>query len=158
MKKNTIMAIILILIAISIGAYFIISSRLDAKYVPNYMLEDFYKKPYKKVGVNEYTVVNVSDRDMVDTYFRTYTNMFFEDLGMAYQKLDSKFREKKYPTLNSFSSFVSSLTSDFLAIPKIKSYDIDTENGKTIYSIRDTRGNIYKFTIEAVMKYTVSFE
>lgn len=157
MRKNSIVAIILVLIAISIGAYFLISARLDARYIPNYELEDFYQKPIKKVGVNEYVVTSVSKEDMAFSYFNIYTNMFYEDLSSAYQKLDPKEKEK-YPSINSFERFVSSITDDFTSILKMEGYDIKNEDDMTVYEIKEENGHIFKFKIEGVMKYTVSIE
>ncbi len=157
MKKINIVSIVLIVVIFIIGGYFIISSRIDAKYEPNYTLDDYYKKPVKKVGVNNYTVSQVSNEDMVKTYFSAYTTSFFEDIEDAYIHLDSK-EKTKYKNIDEFKKKVGSLTKDFTILPKLKTYDINKEDDKVIYQMSDEVGNIYIFKIEAVMKYTVSFE
>lgn len=157
MKKINIVSLVLIFIIIILGSYFIISSRIDAKYEPNYTLEDYYKKPIKKVGVNSYTVSQVSSEDMIKTYFSTYTSMLYEDIESAYSHLDKK-EKIKYPNLSFFKNKVSNLTKDFTELPKLKTYDIGKEDDKTIYKMSDEHGNVYIFKIEAVMKYTVSFQ
>lgn len=156
-KNNKVITIILILIMILLGAYFIISSRIDAKYQPNYTLEDFYEMPKRKVGVNEYTVASVDEEDMVVTYFNTYVMMFFENIDEAYSLLDEYSSLETYPNIEEFKKKVSSLTVGFTEIPKINEYSISKDDdGHTVYTVSDKKGNIYTFTIEAVMKYTVT--
>lgn len=159
-KKLGIAAVpfVIIGIIILIGIYFIISSHIDAKYKPNYTLEDFYVKPNKKVGVNEYTVSSVTDEDMVSTYFHTYTLKMIEDPNGAYALLDDVYRESEVSNINIFKNKVAAITDNFTVVPKINRYELTHRDDYKIYKISDTRGNIYTFKVEGVMKYTVTIE
>lgn len=158
-KNNRIITIAVILVFASIGAYFIISSRINNEYLPNYNLDDFYVIPNKKVGVNEYKAAQVNDEDMVRTYFNTYTMMLFEDINRAYTYVGEKTR-KFYPNIMSFRIIAGNLTKNFTELPQIDRYEISNEKdtNNQIIKVSDKTGHIYVFTVEAVMKYTVDFE
>lgn len=156
-NKNSVMiSIILVVLALLLGVYFIVSSRIDAKYTPNYNLDDFYKYPEKTLGVNEYKVVSVQESDMIKTYFSAYARLLMEDINDAYNHLDDN-TGRTYPNIDSFKNKVGSLTNNFTKRPVFSSYTIENTKENIVYKIKDTRGNIYIFTVEAVMKYTVSF-
>lgn len=160
-KNITIVSLCIVATVILIGAYIIISSRIDAKYTPNYNLDDFYPYPEKKLGVNEYQVVSVDEQEMVKTYFDTYVMSFFEDIDDAYAHLDNDYSLEAFPNIRLFKEKIITITDNFTYLPVFKSYTpiIDEENPDlTIYKIKDKKDNVYIFTIEAVMKYTVRFE
>lgn len=155
-RQNIVIPILLIIIMLAYGAYLIISSHLSSNYEPNYLLEDYYVKP-EKVKVNEYKIANVTKDDMVYTYFNTYVIMLFEDINKAYSKLDDVTQDK-YPNVESFRQYVNGLTNNFTEIPRIDKYEYDRKDDIEIYRISDKNGNYYIFYVEAVMKYTISFE
>lgn len=155
-RQNIVVPVLLIIIMIAVGAYLIISSHLSSNYEPNYLLEDYYVKP-EKVKANEYKISTVTKDDMVYTYFNTYVMMLFEDLNKAYSKLDDVTQDK-YPNVESFRQYVNKLTNNFTDFPRLDKYEYNKKDGKEIYSISDKNGNYYVFYVEAVMKYTISFE
>ncbi len=158
MKKINIVSIVLIAIIVCIGGYFIISSRIDAKYTLDYSLDNYYKMPPKKLGVNEYTVSSVTREDMVKTYFNRYITMMIENAENAYLYVDEDEKNSKFPSLQIFKKHVEYLTDNYERLPKLKTYDIGKEDEYLIYKMSDDKGNIYIFKIEAVMKYSVSFQ
>jgi len=158
MKKNTIITLCIIFVIIMTGCYLIINSRIKAQYEPNYLLEDFYVKPERKMNVNEYKVVKVEENEMVEIYFNTYISLLLENFSLAYAYLDEESQLEQFPNLDSFRNKVSHITNSFSITPKIDRYDLKTEDDKKIYTISDKNGNIYEFQVDAVMKYTVSFK
>ncbi len=157
-NKNLLVYIIIIAIMIFIGIYAIINNLIKSEYSPDYTLDDFYIIPNKKIEVNGYTVSTVNDEDMVNTYFNIYTLMLFEDIDKAYSKLNEDYRNKKYPDINSFKNYVSSITDNFTELPQISEYYIDNKDEKTVYKIIDKNGNKYIFVVTAVMEYEVYFD
>lgn len=160
-KNITIVSFSIVAIVIFICAYIIISSRIDAKYTPNYNLDDFYPYPEKKLGVNEYQVARVSEQEMVKTYFDSFVMSFFEDIDSAYAHLENDWGLDNYPNIRVFREKVITLTNNFTYLPEFKSftYMTDEENPDLkMYKIKDKNDNIYIFTVGAVMKYTVRFE
>ena len=157
-NKNLPVYIVIIAIMIFIGIYAIINNLIKSEYSPDYTLEDFYIVPDKKVEVNGYTVSTVSDEDMVNTYFNTYTLMLFEDIDKAYSKLNADYRTKKYPNIKSFNDYVANITNNFTELPQIKEYYIEKKEKETIYRIIDKNGNKYIFAVTAVMEYEVYFD
>ncbi len=160
-KNLTLVSFGIVAITIFIGAYIIISSRIDAKYTPNYNLDDFYPYPEKKLGVNEYQVVKVNEQEMIKTYFDSFAMSLFEDIDGAYAHLENDWGLDNYPNIRLFKEKVITLTNNFTYLPEFKAYThvTDKENPDLkIYKVKDKNDNIYIFTIEAVMKYTVRFE
>ncbi len=160
-KNITIVSFCIVAFVVFIGAYIIISSRIDAKYTPNYNLDDFYPYPEKKLGVNEYQVVKVSEQEIVKTYFDSFVMSFFEDIDGSYSNLENDYGLDNYPNIRLFKEKVITLTDNFTYLPEFKSFAhmTDEENPNLImYKVKDKKDNIYIFTVEAVMKYTVRFE
>ncbi len=160
-KNITIVSIFLVLLFILIGAYMIISSHIDAKYTPNYNLDDFYPYPEKKLGVNEYQVVTVSEQEMIKTHFDAFVMSFFEDIDASYSHIENDWGLENYPNIRLFKEKIITLTDNFTYLPEFHSYApiTDDENKDLkIYKVKDKKNNVYVFTIEAVMKYTVRFE
>lgn len=124
--------------------------------MPNYLLEDFVPFPEKTIGVNEYKVVSVTKEDMIKTYFNTFTNMMINNPIEAYEKLDEEAKLDLYKNLNEFEIKVNFLTADYQIIPAFDSYSVSSDDeSNTIYIVKDKRNNTYRFTVKAVMKYTV---
>lgn len=158
-KNNRVVTFVIILIFAAIGIYFVVSSRIDVEYAPNNDVEDYYAIPNRKTGVNEYKPASVTEEDMVRTYFNSYVLLLVEDLPRAYAHLSEKSRGF-YPNSVAFRVLAANLTSNFTELPQIDRYEISKEKNAEIQTIKvsDTKGHIYVFTVEAVMKYTVDFE
>lgn len=150
--------IVIVVIVVAIAAYFIISSRIDANYTPNYLLEDFVKFPIKNADVNEYKVVKVSAEEMALAYFNRYVMSMVEHPEEAYELLDEESKINIYRNMEWFNRKVSMLTNDYTIVPEFDSYSMSIEDGKTVYVVKDKRNNIYTFRASGIMKYTVTFD
>lgn len=158
-KSAVLVSSFLVVIIVLIGVYFVISSQIDANYVPNYLLEDFIPFPEKSLGVNEYKVVTVSEEDMIKNYFNSFVSLMLENIDEAYEKLDDETKLDIYKDINSFRIKVEFITVDYAIVPSFAEYSVSSdEDGKKIYIVKDKRNNIYRFIVEAVMKYTVSLD
>lgn len=156
-KNNRIVTICVIVVFVMIGVYVFISSNITKEHTPNYNLDDFYVLPKRKLGVNEYKPVQVSDEDMVKTYFNNYVICFLEDPDRAYSYLSAN-AKKIYPTISAFKAHLSAITQNFTTLPEIDRYEYVSSKEAKVVKISDKSGYRYTFTIEAVMKYTVDFE
>lgn len=156
MKNVNIPTIVIICVLVSIGAYFVISMQIRKTYTPTYEKADEFTT--QSVGVNEYKVVNVNTDDIVNMYFNTFMTLALEEPDKAYQKLDDIFRENRFPKLESFRSWIETLSDNYNSIPEVDKYDITSEDGMKVIRISDNKGNIFLFKIEAVMKYSVTIE
>lgn len=153
MKLNK-FQIVLILVFVLTGIYVLIITNVKKEYTPNYDLKDFYGMP-RKMDVNEYTIVNVKEEDMVKTYFNTYIESVFENTKESYKLLDNEYKNKKYKTYDEYLNYIKSITNDFNDMPKVKKYNIINKKDYKLYVIKDNKNNTYIFKAEAVMKYTI---
>lgn len=158
MKKNTFIALSISIIMIIVGMYILINRKIKVEYIPNYQLEDYYTSPTKNLNVNEYRVLKINDTDMIELYFTHYTTLFFDNISKAYSYLNEEAQLEQYPNLEVFKDKVSTLTNNFMEMPRIDRYEITNQKDKKIYTISDKNGNIYEFQVEAVMKYTVTLK
>ncbi len=158
-RNSTIIVIILVIISILVSSYLIISSRIDANYIPNYNLEDFYTFPSKKLGVNEYKVVNVNTEEMAKTYFNYYISLLIENIDLAYEYLSEDYKVETYPNKDFLKKRIAEITENYTEVPTFSSYNVENDKKKGIvtYKIKDTNNRLYTFYVEAVMKYSVEF-
>ena len=154
--NNLIVYIVLILIAVGIGIYVIISNSINSDYNPDYNLDNAYVMPSRKVDVNEYKVATVREDEMVSTYFNTFITLMLETPQKSFTYIDSDYKELKYNNdINKYVEHIKVLTNDYTYLPKIDVYKKEILGTNTIYNVLDTNGNKYIFSIEAVMKYRV---
>ena len=154
-NNNTKIIILIIIILIAISSFIIIKYASFGEYKPDFMLEEEYIEPKKTVGVNEYEVVSISEETTIKTYFSIFINSLFENPQGTYNTLNEEYRNKKYPTLDSFNEYIKTITEDYTIYPEISTYKTDYKNDKTIYYVYDKNKNEYIFSVEAVMVYTV---
>lgn len=157
-KNLTVVSIILVLIAVLTGVYFVLSSRIKVNYTPNYALKDG-RVPKEKQEINEYKVFNVTLEDMARTYFNSYITLMFEDINEAYNILEDTTQDL-YPNVESFKQKANLLTDNFTHYPVFKAYKTETDKDEEvdIYKVKDSNNNIYTFKVKSVMNYKVNLE
>ena len=114
--------------------------------------DDEYQMIPKKVGVNEYTRVNVSTDTLVRMYFSNFRGYVKSDGDISYYKLDEEYRNKRFPNIEDYRNYIKTLD---IANAKIAKYSVETINEKTVYIVYDTNNNYYAFKIDGVLEYTV---
>ena len=157
MSNNTKVVILIVSIFILVGIYILVNRTIKSNYNPAYDLEDFYTIPDRRLAVNEYKNVSVSNEDMVKKYFNIFISNIFDNKEASYDLLDEDYRELKYPTYGTYLNYLNRITNDFTETPIISQYRLDEENGKVLYIVLDSNNYEYVFIIEAVMKYRVRF-
>lgn len=153
--SNKKMYIIIVGIFVIIGAYVIFKYNINSAFEPNYTLKDYYVVPKKEVQVNEYNVVTVSKEQLANTYFSTFNNMIVTNISSAYSKLNTEYRQKKFPTIESFNEYINTITNNYLNMPKMKSYVYSKVGDKTVIKIRDMSNNLYIFSTSGIMVYDI---
>ena len=141
--KNIILAIVIVLI-------FIVTYLL-LKYLTNDdSLE--YEEYLKDYGVNEYIPTYVSDEDMAKIYLNDYIHNMYYDVEKAYNSLDEEYRKIKFGSLDSYKSYVNSLTYPTYTLDKYYKKEV---SNYIIFGVYDTNGNFFAFKTEGVMQYKV---
>ena len=153
MSNNTKITILLISTFVLIGVYIWIKSTIYVTYKPSYEIEDFYTLPDRKMSVNEYKNVKVTDDEMAKKYFNVFMSTVFSNPIESYGLLEDDYREENYPTYGMYLDYIKNITNDFTTWPLADSYKKENNN----YTVIDENGYKYIFVIEAVMKYRVKF-
>ena len=107
---------------------------------------------FKNYKVNEYIPTHVTDNDMARIYLTDYIYILMENRIEAYYLLDKSYRESKYPTLDSFNEYISSIDLSNVEIDKY--YKTFSKN-YIIFGVYDKEGNFYAFKTQGVMQYSV---
>lgn len=157
MNNSTKVTIIFVSIFILIGVYLLINRTINSNYTPAYEKEDFYTIPDRKLAINEYKNVSISNEDMIKKYFNIFISNIFNNREASYNLLDNDYKESKYPTYGMYLNYLNTITDNFTSLPSMSKYRIDEENGKIKYVVIDKKNYEYVFIIEAVMKYKVRF-
>lgn len=114
--------------------------------------EDTQEKFLKNYEVNEYIPTYISDENMAKIYLNDYIHNMYMNTEKAYNLIDEEYKEKKFPALDSYISYVKSLeTSTY----NLERYYVTSKGGYKIFGVYDTNGNIYIFKTNGVMQYTV---
>lgn len=162
-RKEWKILIVIILIFASIGGIYLgrnyHKKKNEEEYVPDYLKnagkED--KIPPKVYGVNEYSIVNIENKDMAYIYLRDFYNLMLQDINAAYELLEDDFRKEKYPTLESFQNFANTQLENYNTL-KIVTKTVSSSQNTYIYDIITESGINYFFKAKGVMVYNVRFE
>lgn len=157
MNNSAKIAIFIISLFVIIGIYIIGNSTIKSSYTPAYVLEDFYTIPDRKISINEYKNINISDDEMAKKYFNTFMNSVLESPEKTYNLIEDDYKEEYYPTYGKYLSYLKEITTDFTVLPLAERYKKDYDGKHPIYVVIDNYGNEYVFIVEAVMNYKVKF-
>lgn len=102
---------------------------------------------------NSFQYKNVEREQVVSLYYDEFLKMARSNPSVAYAKLDSEYKEKRFKTVEEFSKYISTLPTD--AKSKISTYTITEGSGYTEYLCKDMLGNNFIFKVTGAMKYTV---
>lgn len=164
MNKGELKVLIIIVVFFAIigGIFFGIRSYLQSKeeeYVPEYLqnggkIESIKPKVY---GVNEYSIVNVEEKELSFVYLNDFYTLMRTDVTLAYQLLEDDFRKEHFKTLAQFQEFVNQVLMDSNSLKITTNTFYSSKNGN-VYDIITESGIHYFFTAEGVMTYRVRFE
>ena len=147
--KFILVAVLIAIVAISIYS---IRYYRASKTLYKSKADDEYQMIPKKVGVNEYTNINISTDTIVRMYFSDFRSYVKSDGDISYYKLDEEYRNKRFPNIEDYKNYIQMLN---IANAKIAKYSVEKINEKTVYVVYDTHNNYYAFKVEGVLNYTV---
>lgn len=149
-KKHKTIFLLVLLFIILFSIYFIrefIASR-DI-YTESYG-EDYIMNP-KTYGVNEYSIVNITEEQMANIYLNNFKSYLINDVNYAYQLLNEEYRNKKFGNINNFIDYVNTVNKNSMVLDKYSI--IDGQN--KLYMLYTKDNKVYIFKIISVMEYEV---
>ncbi|MBQ2946909.1 MAG: hypothetical protein IJE04_03565 [Bacilli bacterium] len=150
-KKHKNIFWLVLVFVILLVAYFIrefIASR-DI-YNESYLDGDDYIMTKKIYGVNEYSVINISDEQMANIYINDFKNYLYTDINYAYQLLNEEYRNLKFGSIDSFKNYINSIDSNDMDIDR---YSINGD--RNVFTIYTKDNKKYIFKTMSVMEYEV---
>lgn len=152
-KKNKAFLILGIIILVFVFAYFYREYRASKEiYTESYLKEEEYIMIPKTYGVNEYSLMNITDEQMAKIYLNDYIRNMYFDTEYAYTLLDEEYRNKRFGDINSYINYVDALDASTYVVKK---YNVDNQGKYKLFRIYDQMDNLYIFKIEGVMEYKV---
>lgn len=145
-KKMLFLIIIFIIIIFLVVMYFISRNNI----VRNEGLIGDYDIINKKYGVNEYSVVNISDEQLVNIYLNNFRYYLFYETDSAYELLDDNYRNVKFGSIDMFKKYVNSLNYKDLSVKK---YSIS--EGKNLIEVHTKNNEVFVFRIKGIFDYKV---
>lgn len=144
-KRLIIVTLIVIVIVVGVAIYN--SLKPKPEYNPEineYSDVTYVKKNYK---VNEYSVVNISELDLLNAYLKKYLNLQITKPEEAYNMLSEK-SKKSFKDIDEYKKYVKSITSIYTKDNKVEKYR--KGEGKKNTEIIDTEKNKYIITEHSI--------
>ena len=143
-KKTFKMIIFSVIIIIIVFVMCILFTKLNSK-----------KEEYnhlKNYSVNEYIPTYVSTEDLCKIYLNDYLFNMRYNPEVAYNSLDSLYKEKKFGSLDEYKNYISNY--DFSNI-YAKKYETFTKGKYRFYKIYASDNNTYIFKTKGIMQYSI---
>lgn len=145
LKENKRLIIIaLIVIAIVIGVAVYNSLKPTPQHDPEineYNEINYIKKNYK---VNEYSIVNISELDLLNAYLKKYITLAVTKPEEAFNMLSKESRETFNNSVDEYEEYLKSITSIYTKDNEVVKYRKGEGKGKT--EIVDSESNKYIIT------------
>ncbi len=145
-KKLIIVAIIVILIVVGVAIYNNVKPK--PKYDPEvneYNDVTYIKKNYK---VNEYSVVNISELDLLNAYLKKYLTLAINDPEEAFAMLSKETKESFNNNIDEYKKYVNSITSIYTKDNEVVKYRKGEKSNQT--EIVDSEKNKYIITEHSI--------
>ena len=131
----------------------------DKKY--SYKMDEkdinFSDSEIEKNNANTFKYTRIEDQYVIDRYLDDYKDMMISNVEKAYDRLDDKYKEKRFDTLEKFKKYVEN-NKEEIQNKEIASYLKNTYKDYTQYVGKDQYGNIYVFDSYYIMDYKVQLD
>lgn len=104
---------------------------------------------------NRFEFKNITDKQVAYYYLKNYINMAKYQTRKAYELLDEEYKNKKFPTYESFKKYIEEKED---AGTSLKGYKIIKGDDYNLYMCEDRYNFIYIFKQNALMDYTVMLD
>lgn len=113
---------------------------------------------YIEQNDNNTLIMNdITDKYMAQYYLENYGNMILNDLEKSYEMLDDNYKQKKFPTYDSYKNYIKSSNIKYNLL-ELQSYYFKEFDEYNEFSCKDQYNNVYIFKETSVMEYTVQLD
>ena len=123
---------------------------LTARQIRYYEEHDLIPKKYK---VNEYNLVNITDKQKANIYLIDYRNELISNREKAYNHLNSEYKDAKFPTIEEFNEYVDTINIQNISLEKYS-----FSNNGNFLEIYYSNDNSFIFKIKGILDYEVYFD
>ncbi len=107
---------------------------------------------------NVYTSYNrIKEEEIVQRYFNDFKEYLLDNSDKAYEYLNIEYRNKRFPTLDDFKSYVKDKYKELLLI-KLNAYQVNNYKDYKEYICKDQFENLYIFNTNIPLEYTVKLD
>jgi len=147
-KKSYIWLVVLVIIGLLVF-YGIKIYRSKKTLVPTNNYINYTMNP-KTYGVNEYNLVNITDRQLAAIYLNDYRNYLKNNIDQAYELLNEEYRSKKFNNIQEFKDYINSININTMSVEK---YNISDD--KKIIDVYISDNDRFIFKIKSILEYEV---
>lgn len=147
-KKSYIWLVILVILGLLVF-YGIKIYRSKKTLVPTDDYINYTMNP-KKYGVNEYNLVNITDRQLAAIYLNDYRNYLKNNIDQAYELLNEEYCSKKFNNIEEFKTYVNTININNMPVEK---YNISDD--KKIIDVYISDNDRFIFKIKNILEYEV---
>lgn len=147
-KKSYIWLVVLVIIGLLVF-YGIKIYRSKKTLVPTNNYINYTMNP-KTYDVNEYNLVNITDRQLAAIYLNDYRNYLKNNIEQAYELLNEEYRSKKFNNIQEFKDYINSININTMSVEK---YNISDD--KKIIDVYISDNDRFIFKIKSILEYEV---
>ena len=104
----------------------------------------------KTYDVNEYNLVNITDRQLAAIYLNDYRNYLKNNIDQAYELLNEEYRSKKFNNIEEFKTYINTININNMSVEK---YNISDD--KKIIDVYISDNDRFIFKIKNILEYEV---
>ena len=147
-KKSYIWLVVLVIIGLLVF-YGIKIYRSKKILVPTNKYINYTMNP-KTYDVNEYNLVNITDRQLAAIYLNDYRNYLKNNIDQAYELLNEEYRSKKFNNIEEFKTYINTININNMSVEK---YNISDD--KKIIDVYISDNDRFIFKIKNILEYEV---
>lgn len=147
-KKSYIWLVVLVIIGLLVF-YGIKIYRSKKTLVPTNNYINYTMNP-KTYDVNEYNLVNITDRQLAAIYLNDYRNYLKNNIEQAYELLNEEYRSKKFNNIEEFKTYINTININNMSVEK---YNISDD--KKIIDVYISDNDRFIFKIKNILEYEV---
>lgn len=106
---------------------------------------------------NVFSIINIDDKTMANTYFVNYKYEMLYNIENAYNLLDEEYKEKRFLNFSDYKQYVEN-NVEKIKKANLTKYSVKKYNDYTLYTCIDQYNNYYIFIETSVMEYTVMLD
>ena len=147
-KKSYIWLVVLVIIGLLVF-YGIKIYRSKKTLVPTNNYINYTMNP-KTYDVNEYNLVNITDKQLAAIYLNDYRNYLKNNIDQAYELLNEEYRSKKFNNIEEFKTYINTININNMSVEK---YNISDD--KKIIDVYISDNDRFIFKIKNILEYEV---